>query len=182
MSIDNWKELEDFVMNLIKKDRPIKPKGSGSSKKEEDVVGETIIGQCKYSDNVNVSLLSKDLNRLIEAAELLGKFPIFVNQSGNNPTIISIPIISETKDIVDQILCLVMILHKLNKLNEQKGLVKFKTKVEVEHFDRNLEKVKKKISTLTSELNEMTNSLEQFVKSNYNDLLMYNLFDEVNNE
>jgi len=177
MSIYNWNELEDYAAELIKEDKPIKPKGSGSSKKEEDVVGESLIVQCKYSENNNISILSKDLKRLMDAAELIEKFPLFLNKSGNNPTILSIPITDETEKIIKQLIQVSIINIKLINLNKLKKLIKFKTKIEIDNFDKKLEKLKNSISYINNDLTDNICKLENFIKHQYNDILICNLFD-----
>jgi hypothetical protein len=83
LKINTWQELENFANNLILFDNPVKPAGSGNSKQEEDVVGKSLIIQCKFSSDKNLSLLRKDIYRLFSSSELLNKFPIFITSNDN---------------------------------------------------------------------------------------------------
>jgi hypothetical protein len=116
LKINNWKELEEFGKELISYDNPRLPPGSGNAKHEEDVVGDTIIMQCKYTDNKNSSILSNDLDRLNKSADLLTRVPIFVNKSENTISI-SISITDNNIGDVQDILKLLSIKKTINKLD-----------------------------------------------------------------
>jgi len=76
--MESWKELEYLARYILLRDDAKLTPGSGNVKGEEDVVGFSTVCQCKYTDNKNISILSKDIERLIEAANLHDKTPIFI--------------------------------------------------------------------------------------------------------
>ena len=82
-------------------DKAMTVPGSGNGKSEEDVIGLSTITQCKYSETKNVTLLRKDIDRLLDAAELQGKVPIFVTEN-NGLKLISIPESIIFKDVLHQ--------------------------------------------------------------------------------
>lgn len=85
----SWKNFEIYVKNLFSDDNARLIPGSGSTKNEEDVSGISTIAQCKYTNNKNLTLLEKDIDRLLEAAKLYGKYPMFFN-SNNKHKILSL--------------------------------------------------------------------------------------------
>lgn len=95
----SWENLEDLMTQLLMLDKAMTVPGSGNGKGEEDVIGMSTITQCKYSETKNVTILRKDIDRLLEAAELQQKIPIFVTEN-NGLKLISIPESSIFKDIL----------------------------------------------------------------------------------
>lgn len=95
----SWKNLEEMMKELLSLDKAITIPGSGNGKSEEDVIGLSTITQCKYSDKVNVTILRKDIDRLLEAAKLQNKIPIFVTEN-NGLILISIPDSPILKDVL----------------------------------------------------------------------------------
>jgi len=95
----SWQNLEDMMTDLLALDKAITVPGSGNGKGEEDVIGLSTITQCKYSDKVNVSILRKDIDRLLAAAELQQKMPIFVTEN-NGLILVTIPDSPILKDVL----------------------------------------------------------------------------------
>lgn len=110
-----WQDLEKTMLGMLKKDNAKLTPGSGNSKEEEDVVGNSIICQCKYTADKNISILAKDFDRLLEASKLLKKFPIFVSQS-NMGSILSIPLSDDYNDEISYILTSLMIITRLRNV------------------------------------------------------------------
>ena len=84
---DNWFEFEKQLAILFS---GVQTPGSGSAKKEEDVVCADAIVQAKYTDNINTTIKEADVARLIDACNLVSKLPIFATKTKTR-TIISIP-------------------------------------------------------------------------------------------
>jgi len=100
-----WEELEKSVVTMLATDGAILTPGSGLTKKEEDVVGRTIICQCKQSGNKNISILRKDMDRLREAADLLNKTPIFVNKNEQD-ILITLIYDKKTQELIETLVVL----------------------------------------------------------------------------
>ena len=88
--MSKWDDLEDRMKEYFRLDKAQTVPGSGNGKGEEDVIGETTITQCKYSETKNISILRKDIDRLIDASDLQKKTPLFVTEN-NGLTLLSIP-------------------------------------------------------------------------------------------
>jgi hypothetical protein len=89
-NVMKWQDLENWVVALCFGFNPTKPSGSGSAKKEEDVVTKNIVFQCKSSKN-GFRITSKDVNRLKGASVLLNKTAILVTRNEDlNTTLFSI--------------------------------------------------------------------------------------------
>jgi hypothetical protein len=96
----SWENLEDLMTHLLMLDKAMTVPGSGNGKGEEDVIGLSTITQCKYSETKNVSILRKDIDRLLAAAELQNKIPIFVTEN-NGLKLVSIPDSIIFKDVLN---------------------------------------------------------------------------------
>jgi hypothetical protein len=94
-----WKNLEELMKELLMLDNAITVPGSGNGKGEEDIIGLSTITQCKYSSKQNISVLYKDISRLLDAAKLQRKIPIFVNQN-NGLILVSLPESEILKDVL----------------------------------------------------------------------------------
>lgn len=173
--IKSWQALEEFAYELIKEDNPVQPKGSGSAKKEEDVVSDHIIVQCKYTDDKNMSILSKDLSRLLEACNLQSKFPLFITSNGTN-TILSIPIKDNNEEIIKQIITLISINLRLDKINDL--ILCINSVPMLERFQKQLTKTISKARELHEGFKSRAEKIVKKLSSKYDDLTMYNLFDE----
>lgn len=175
----SWKNLEQDIFELLKEDKPVLPKGSGSSKGEEDVVSENIIVQCKYTDHINMSILKKDLDRLDTASNLLQKFPLFINANQNNQ-IISIPYNDKTKSIIKIFIYFIRLHNNLFTLttyvktkNKDLGMLKI--------FSSILKNSKSLLYKITNYFKSSVDQVEQQLDQKYIDLTVCDLFDETNN-
>ena len=173
--ITGWEQLEEAAAELISGDDPQRPRNSGGTKKEEDVIGSNIMIQCKFTNAKNMSILKKDLDRLIDSADLLSKFPIFLTSNSSGDTVISIPISDNTEEIVKQICSLIITSSEIANINENINL--YTTKNQLEAITIKIQKIKSRIrhnaDFLTSKLNKMLDTLEH----KYVDLITCNLFD-----
>lgn len=181
--MSNWKDFELFVQNLLKKDNPILPKGSGSSKHEEDIVGSTTIAQCKFTENKNITILNKDLIRLIEASNLLEKFPLFFNRSTNENKLIdtlTIPINEKTSPTVQYIINLIILNNSLlyiqalideikkSKSNTSLAIIKSLKKI--------MGTLLNDVKNFTSNIKDKSSKLEDDLEIIYKDLITVDLF------
>jgi len=96
----SWENLEDLMTQLLMLDKAMTVPGSGNGKGEEDVIGLSTITQCKYSEAKNISILRKDVDRLLAAAKLQKKIPIFVTEN-KGLKLISIPESAIFKDVLN---------------------------------------------------------------------------------
>jgi len=96
----SWENLEDLMTQLLMLDKAMTVPGSGNGKSEEDVIGLSTITQCKYSEAKNISILRKDVDRLMAAAKLQNKIPIFVTET-RGLKLISIPESIIFKDVLN---------------------------------------------------------------------------------
>jgi len=172
--MSKWSDLEEFTKKLTSKDKTKRTPLSGATKNEEDVVGNSLICQCKQTDDKNISILEKDLTRLLNAAKLLEKFPIFVSSSKAG-TLLSIPITNETEEIIEIIINSIILQARLSSLylncssiKEPRDLMRAqKEKIVLETMADDLIYKNKKL------LKGITNKL----KTIEDDILSYNLFD-----
>lgn len=172
--IDNWEKLEDFIKEVLEFDQAIQPKGSGSSKKEEDVISNNIIAQCKYTDDKNISILNKDMERLLDSCELLEKFPIFVNKCKYMMTI-SLPVTNSTQDKIKMMIILLAFTQCLDKISTWKEFVKDRQTLIA--FEKLFNRIKSKFRKMISDLNESINLVENFIDHKHVSLDTYNLFE-----
>jgi len=171
-----WKDFEEFVKKFIAVDNPVLPPGSGSSKKEEDVVGRTLICQCKHTDSDNISILSKDMERLLEASTTLDKIPLFFNQSNANK-VLSIPITKNTEYIIGLVIKLIVSFKDLQQIRENLKVANERT---IHILLRQLEESSRKVSRIKSIIENLVNDINNEFKTRMDDLTMYNLFDGEN--
>jgi hypothetical protein len=172
--ISSWQDLEDYTEELLSKDNSVKPKGSGNAKKEEDVVGNTIIAQCKYTEDKNMSILSKDLERLLEACSLQDKFPLFITSNGINTTL-SIPINKDTEKTVSKLLELLIILTNTIKMYDLIGSIKTINQLDI--INRQFSKLNRQVGCLNIDIGLHIKNLEIMIQSKYDDLTICDLFE-----
>lgn len=174
MSINTWQDLEDFTVDLLSTDNPRKPAGSGSTKKEEDISGQTILVQCKFTDQKNATILKKDLDRLLESSDQQFKFPVFINKSGDNPPILSFSIDYDI-EITKAIVKLILIKKKISKL---RNYLDDKLTIDVlNKINSMLEKLKVEARNLSNTISSDIEKLDISVEARYADLLNCNLFE-----
>jgi len=176
--MSDWKIFENYVKNLLHIDKAKTTPLSGGTKGEEDVVGRSMIAQCKFTEKKNLSILAKDLERLLKAAKLTEKFPLFASRSEAG-TIISFPVTDETED---DIVFILKILSCLNTLRELKKIIPHVSTIGmIEGARANLRVLKQEYTKMRKVFNDLVNNIEQKVDAKYIDLTTYNLFDEENN-
>lgn len=176
--MSDWKILEDYVKSLLHTDKAKTTPLSGGTKGEEDVVGRTMIAQCKFTEKKNISILAKDLERLLNAAKLTEKFPLFASRSEAG-TIISFPVTDETED---DIVFILKILSCLNTLRELKEVIPHvSTTGMIKGAQANLRDLKQEYAKIREVFTNLVNSIEQTIDAKYIDLTTYNLFDQEKN-
>ncbi len=157
-----WIKLEKYTAELLKGDKSRRTPGSGSSKKEEDLVGLSTICQCKDSDHKNITILTKDIERLLASATLLNKTPLFISRAENH-TLLSISLdnqyIDETMFIINQILLISQLklieesfdynldIKTLNALSTQFDILSETSDVALCNLKSRINKLKTKINT-----------------------------------
>lgn len=173
--MSDWNSLEDYVKDLLSGDKAKRTPLSGGTKNEEDVVGRSFIAQCKFTEHKNLSILSKDLERLINAARLTEKFPLFASQSSAG-TIISFPVTNETED---DIIFLLKCLSCLKALRELKDLIPKLTSLSMlKKAQQSLRELKKEFKYIREMFGDLVDHIEQVIDTKYNNLTMYNLFEQ----
>lgn len=171
-----WNDFENIIKDLLKSDNAKLTSGSGSTKHEEDVIGENTISQCKYTQNKNLSILSEDMDRLLLSTELHHKFPLFFNSSNNN-VYLTIPINNNTKDTINNILELIII----DQLN-QKIYNNFLVCNDIKTFKVISKQVKHlfyKIDNLKNHFSSIYNKIRDKYEIIQNKLINYNLFENL---
>lgn len=172
--LKSWQALEEFAYEIIKADNPVLPKGSGNAKKEEDVISNCFIVQCKYTDDKNMSILSKDLTRLLDACDLQDKFPLFITSNGSN-TVLSIPINDDTRSIIDILIEMAVIVKRSEKINSDIRSIKTMNQYEI------IQKFSDRINILTYGLKNRFETIMRKaavqLAAKYDDLTMCDLFE-----
>lgn len=176
--INDWEQLEEYAMNLLSEDNPVRPPNSGGTKGEEDVVGTSIIIQCKFTENKNLSILKKDLDRLCLNANALLKFPIFLNSNGKD-TVLSLPI--ESKHDIDFIKDLVklMIIYQTSNVLEDTACI-INAPNQLERYRKQETKIHNLFKSIVDKFKQKFDRISQVLDSKYKDLMMYNLFGDNN--
>lgn len=177
--MSEWENLEEYVKKLTKLDETKRTPLSGGTKHEEDVVGNCLLCQCKQTEDKNISILQKDLARLLEGAKLLEKFPLFFSQS-KSATVISVPITEDTAAVVDTIIDTIIVDKRLCDLYLSMKDIKSPSGL------RRAEKEMVKLEAMSEELFSQTRRVLKRIRSRFStiqdDITMYNLFDEANDE
>jgi len=166
----DWQNLEEKLKTMLQSDNARTIPGSGNSKGEEDVVGFSTITQCKFSENKNVTLLSKDIERLKEAAILQEKTPLFASEN-NKELILSLL----DGEFLPLVIDLLVSLSQLNKLEKDLDICKnINTWEDInKKFENETKKTADKvIRTLIDKKKEINTKLEVI----YADLTQLDLF------
>ena len=172
MQTNDWNDLEEQVATLLKNDYPKRPGNSGGTKKEEDVIGKSTITQCKYTDKKNMSILRKDLDRLVDACTLQEKFPLFITSTGDK-TVASFPIDKTTSSSVKYILDLIVFLQRAKQLRSMKP----SSIRELNLWKEELKKLKKVQHGFCKKIFETMKILYNQETSTEDNLMMYDLFE-----
>jgi len=177
-NITTWEQLEDFVKEILCFDNSIKPKGSGSSKKEEDIMSDNIIVQCKFTDNKNISILDKDMKRLEEAYKLLEKFPLFINKS-KDMTTLSVPINSDLLDTTDKIISIIVISQCIKNLMNWRQMINDHSTLA--KYEKTFNRMRKRFWELRELIKADIETIESFIDAKHVSLNTYDLFDGEDN-
>lgn len=172
--IKSWQALEEFAYDLIKSDNPVVPKGSGNAKKEEDVISNCFIVQCKYTEDKNMSILNKDLTRLLDACALQKKFPLFIT-SNKTDIVLSIPINDDTRPVINTFLELAVIQKRYDKIKEDIRFVKTDKQYQV--IQKFNDRINILIYGIKAKFESMVKSTAAMLAAKYDDLTMYDLFE-----
>ena len=174
----SWEQFEEKVKEILEKDDTKRIPGSGNAKKEEDVVGRYTISQCKYTEQTTITVLPRDVDRLISAAKTLEKFPLFFSKAKG------IELMSLVVDhdplmcgfVVDYIIAssgLDKLLEDTKRCNDPRTLALIKTEKK---------KVFKAIRCLLNDLDHRVQRLDTAVEVKTDDLLQYDLFRDAEGE
>jgi len=174
--MSNWETLEEFVKSLLKFDNPVRTPLSGGTKHEEDVVGTYTLSQCKFTSDKNISILDADMRRLILAASMMNRFPIFVSEYAEGKAV-SIPSRSDTDPILREMLKLAVIKWGLNNLEDLKHTIK--TPQILNKVDTEFRKLKKLFYELDSDIKTQVSRMENMLDQKHIDLTHYDLFEVV---
>jgi hypothetical protein len=172
--IKNWQDFEEWVKNLLKFDNAKLTPGSGSSKKEEDVVGESLLAQCKFTDSENISILRKDIERLNISSQTIDKFPLFLNHSSGINTI-TLQINDDTEKVIYKILQVIK--SYIITENLYFDITDCKDIKLLEVYDEKLKNINKTIESICVYLKSRTSTIEKESTKKWRNLSNYNLFD-----
>jgi len=165
-----WEDLEEKIKRMFKKDLAKRTPGSGNSKKEEDVVGRSTIIQCKYSEDKNISIHKDDIDRVVAAASLQGKTPIFVTK--NRDTIL-LSILDG--DMMEPVIHFILAKTRIKKVKEE--LQYCTTLQEFEKLSTEAHFIETELLTVAYELKNEMKDLNNSFKIKYDDLTTINLFE-----
>ena len=171
----DWEDLEEMAKKLAAKDNPIRPKNSGGTKKEEDVIGNSLAIQCKYTNNKNITLKQTDLNRLREASSSLEKLPLFV--SGNcTDTLVSLYLDGENDNIIQSLVNLGIVIKSLKNLAaDAKDINNIRS---LKLSEKELSRIKDIFNKEITEIKKLISTITTSHKSKYDDLTMVDLFSK----
>lgn len=172
--VNSWQDLENLAVEILVDDHPVKPKGSGNAKKEEDVIGDNIIAQCKYTEDKNFSILTKDLERLKEACKLQNKLPLFIS-SNSKETLLSLPITNLNENLIKVIITILRIYASLDKLEDEVKIAK--TIEQLRAISKKITRNKSAMQSNANEINSRLFRLLDMAEIKYVDLTTYDLFE-----
>jgi hypothetical protein len=167
-----WQIFEKMMAKLLEEDGAKTTKGSGSVKHEEDLIGETIVAQCKQTEKVSYSVSDKDISRLLSAADVLDRFPMFLTETAVHTTV-SIPITKSTIDDISQIINMIIVKQRLRKLLS----IKTDDPAVLHRVKKVFNKTTKLLNSIVSDLRDIEEKCVTKIKVYEDDALMYDLFD-----
>jgi len=172
----SWQNLEDLMTELLLLDKAETVPGSGNGKGEEDVIGLSTITQCKFSETKNISILRKDIDRLIDAANLQKKIPLFITEN-KGIKLLSIPDSIIFKDVLH-----IIVGMSLMRFVES-NISSCKSKTERYEYKKLIKRSIKIIDAIKSKYNEKFKELEESLNKELEEInnRQYNLFEENNN-
>lgn len=168
---DNWNSLEEYVKKLLSYDQPTRTPLSGGTKGEEDVVGINSVSQCKFTADKNISILAKDLERLISSAKLLNKLPLFFNESNAGRTVALLT----DHNCTYHTLSLACLLHGLHTL--MPIAYNITTLTQLRDVQKEQDRLKKIYTAIKNEVDIRLGEINKYIKVKYDDLTMHDLFE-----
>jgi len=166
--------LETIMQELLIRDESRTIPGSGSTKKEEDVVGFSTVSQCKYTENSeNINIQYKDLERLHNNASLQGKYPLFFCQ--NQKSTYLILDINYNRTLISRILYVIFSFHGLERCKS--FLNKVKDLLTLNKLSKEVKRITRLYDGIEQEFRNDIKTIENKSKTISDNLLMYNLFD-----
>lgn len=172
-----WEKLEERMKDLLQLDKAKRTPLSGGTKGEEDVVGVGTICQCKDSDNKNITILTKDIERLLQSAKLLNKTPIFASRAGEH-TLVSFPLDEEYIDDIIYVLNQLILISRLRVLTDH--LKHFEGAKFVDAMCTEFDRAVRLSTTVTNMLRERIDALKNKLEAKVNNATMFNLFGDEN--
>lgn len=176
--MSDWREHEKYWVKALKQDKAMRIPGSGSTKGEEDVIGETMLVQCKSTDKESVSMSKKDINRLVNNAKLLDKFPLFSVES-STCKMVCIPVDDDTTGLLTEALEYIRIRKNLDTI---KGyLDKIKDLKPLSSTQKWTSSVERYFYKFTHTIKQQLSRIQKDLDQRWIDLTHGNLFDEYEN-
>lgn len=173
--MSDWKKLEEWTAKLLEEDRGKIPRNSGGTKKEEDVVGTSSIAQCKATDQINITILNKDTQRLLKAAELQDKFPFFITSTFGRK---SITMILDGNN--DEIITSLVKIATIRKGAEKLLKVLKSQDINIRHIyiaRSELKKLKRRFAIEVDTIKTLFSSIDSRCNTLYDDLTIMDLFE-----
>ncbi len=170
--MSQWQDLEDTIKEYLVDDNGMTIPGSGSGKGEEDVSGISVLCQCKHSENKNITILTKDLERLVVAAALNNKYPIFASKAKDTGIVVSFMDGPVLQTLLKQAILMSLsdrLLEDIKACDNAKDLNRLETMYN--------NYVVPLLKTLKGNLSTRCSSITTALKNKYDDLTTVDLFD-----
>ena len=172
--MSEWKDLENYAKIILEFDRAMKPSLSGGTKGEEDVVGYNTVVQCKYTASKSIHILKNDLERLLDAAKLLEKYPIFVSEAEVGK-VISVPITDDSEGPTIEGLKLASLVFALEDLLLM--IRRIKDQRTLQCFNNDIYRLKRRYRDIKDYVDTLMKRLDNAVQVKTDDLTTYDLFE-----
>lgn len=171
----DWKEFENWTKEYLSFDKAKLTPGSGNAKSEEDVVGLSVLAQCKCSGNKNVSIQEEDLQRLEQSANMLDKVPLFFSQSKSRKILsLLVDNYEENSKSCVKLLSLLSSLETINYIIDHNNVTTQAGVDECHHLAIRAEKLWSEIS---GNIRKNLRIISTKIDSKYDDITMGNLFE-----
>lgn len=173
-NIWDWADLENWTMTLLDDDSPVKPPNSGGSKKEEDVVSFGCIAQCKATNQVNMTLLDKDIKRLTTACELQDKLPLFVSSTCSELGV-TLLFDGENDELFSSVIKIAVLYKSAKRLREM--TTTFTTVRQINATRNLLRKLKSRLTVEVDKIKDVFSTIDKECTIKYDDLTIVDLFE-----
>jgi hypothetical protein len=170
----DWKEFEELIREYLIDDKAVTVPGSGNAKGEEDIIGYSTLCQCKFSDRKNVSILRRDIGRLIAAGKLQNKVPLFASKS-NGKLLLTVLDSPYLKSIIRYIVAIASadrVIKDISLCNDIKTLNDIDTYINSTFIPIN--------TSLSNKLYKAQRIVNKAIENKYTELQQCNLFDVAN--